>query len=139
MTHLPFPFAHKAQIDIKNEAGFKQVDAELAASEIEIFQSAAYRTDKDLPRPLVLLFDDATQQQFSKQDLSTPLEQILIEANTGKVVGIYPILPNPSKGRFIQCFSGLQAVILALPGFAKKHGIQLHKTIVGIKINKHAK
>jgi len=25
-----------------------------------------------------------------------------------------------------------------LPGFAKKHRIQLHKTIVIIKINKHA-
>ena len=138
MTHLPFPFERSVRLSIKNSANTQTIDAELAASEIEIFQSAAYRTENDLDRPLVLLFDDPTQQQFSKQDLSVPLEQILIEAGSNEVVGIYPITPNPSKGRFIQCFSGLQAVILALPGFAKKHRIQLHKTIVNIKINKHA-
>jgi len=138
MSHLPFPFERSARLAIKNAVKTQAVDAELAASEIEIFQSAAYRTAKDLPRPLVLLFDDPTQQQFSKQDLSIPLEQILIEYGSNKVVGIYPITPHPSKGRFIQCYSGLQAVILALPGFAKKHRIQLHKTIVNIKIKKHA-
>jgi uncharacterized membrane protein (UPF0127 family) len=138
MLHLPFPFERSAQLTIESGKKTIHLESELAASEIEIFQSAAYRAATDLPRPLVLLFDDPTQQQFSKQDLNIPLEQILIEAGTHKVVGIHPIVPNPAKGRFIQCFSGLQAVILALPGFAKKHRIQVQKTFVTIKTNKHA-
>ncbi|MBM3417920.1 MAG: hypothetical protein FJY17_03230, partial [Bacteroidetes bacterium] len=93
-THLPIPFTRNAEITIKRKTGVIKIEVELAASEIEIFQSACYRSAKDLQKPLVLLFDNPTIQSFTLQNYITPIEQILVEADTSNVVGVFWLKPQ---------------------------------------------
>lgn len=73
-AHLLFPFARNAEITIKRKKRVIKIEVELAASEIEIFQSACYRTAKDLKKPLVLLFDNPAIQSFTLENYQTPIE-----------------------------------------------------------------
>jgi len=132
-AHLSFPFARNAEITIKRKKRVIKIQAELATSEIEIFQSACYRTSKDLPKPLVLLFDNSTIQSFTLQNYQTPIEQILVEADTNNVVGVFWLKPQRVAGNHIQGFTGLRCVILANPGFAEKNKISLDDTTITIK------
>jgi hypothetical protein len=125
---LSFPFANQAELVIKTKSKKTIVKAELASSVIEIFQSACFRKPSDLPQPLVLQFGDPTIQHFTLQNFSFKVEQILVEAGSNKIVGIYWHHPNQAKGNIIQGFSGLSCVILATPGFAEKHKIDLKDT-----------
>ena len=86
-THLSFPFAKNAEITIKRKKRITKIEAELATSEIEIFQSACYRTSKDLQKPLVLFFENSTIQSFTLQNYQTPIEQILVEVDTKQCSG----------------------------------------------------
>lgn len=131
--HLEIPFAGKVELEIKTGKKSSRLVAEAATSEIEIFQAASYRTKKQLSTPLVLLFDDPTEQQFTKQETSFPVEQILVEYGTNKIIGIFPVNPKQSKGKFVQCFSGLSALIIAPLGFASKNNIKLHETKIIVK------
>ena len=132
-AHLSFPFARNAEITIKRKKRVIKIQAELATSEIEIFQSACYRTSKDLPKPLILLFDNSTIQSFTLQSYQTPIEQILVEADTNNVVGVFWLKPQQVAGNHIQGFTGLRCVILANPGFAEKNKISLDDTTITIK------
>jgi hypothetical protein len=131
--HLAFPFANQAELVIKTKSKKTSVQAELASSVIEIFQSACFRKPSDLTQPLVLQFGDPTLQHFTLQNFSFKVEQILVEAGSNKIVGIYWHHPNQAKGNVIQGFSGLSCVILATPGFAEKHKIDLKDTRILIK------
>ena len=132
-THLSFPFAKNAEITIKRKKRITKIEAELATSEIEIFQSACYRTSKDLQKPLVLFFENSTIQSFTLQNYQTPIEQILVEVDTNNVVGVFWLKPQQVAGNHIQGFTGLQCVILANPGFAEKNKISLDDTTITIK------
>ena len=139
ITHLSIPFTRNAEITIKRKNRVTKIEVELAASEIEIFQSACYRTAKDLQKPLVLLFDNPTIQSFTLQNYITPIEQILVEADTNNVVGVFWLKPQQVAGNHIQGFTGLSFVILSNPGFAEKNKISLDDTIITIKTPRHAK
>jgi len=132
-NHLAVPFVGKIELEIKSKGKSTKLVTEVAISEIEIFQAASYRTQKQLSAPLVLLFEDPTEQQFTKQDASIPIEQILIEYGTNKVIGIFSINPKRLKGKFIQCFSGLRALIIAPLGFASKNNLKNHATKIIFK------
>ena len=67
-AHLAFPFTGSAQLTIKRKKRVKKIEVELATSEIEIFQSACYRSAKDLQKPLVLVFSNPTIQSFTLQN-----------------------------------------------------------------------
>ena len=138
-THLSFPFARNAEITIKRKTRVIKIQAELATSEIEIFQSACYRTSKDIQKPLVLLFDNPAIQSFTLQNYQTPIEQILVEVDTNNVVGVFWLKSQQVAGNHIQGFTGLRCVILANPGFAEKNKISLDDTIITIKPLRHAK
>ena len=131
-THLAFPFVGTAQLTIKRKKRVKKIEVELATSEIEIFQSACYRSAKDLQKPLVLVFDNPTIQSFTLQNYITPVEQILIESDSNQVVGVFWLKPQQVAGSHIQGFTGLGFVILAKPGFAEANRISLDDTTITI-------
>jgi len=131
-THLAFPFVGTAQLTIKRKTRVKKIEVEIATSEIEIFQSACYRTSKDLDKPLVLVFDNPTIQSFTLQNYITPVEQILVESDSDQVVGIFWLKPQQVEGNHIQGFTGLSFVILANPGFAEANRISLDDTTITI-------
>jgi len=130
--HLAFPFVGKAQLTIKHKTRVKKIEVEIATSEIEIFQSACYRSSKDLDKPLVLVFDNPTIQSFTLQNYITPVEQILVESDSNQVVGIFWLKPQQVAGSHIQGFTGLSFVILANPGFAEANRISLDDTTITI-------
>ena len=131
-THLAVPFTGSAQLTIKRKKRVKKIEVELATSEIEIFQSACYRSEKDLQKPLVLLFGNPTIQSFTLQNYITPVEQILVESGTDQVVGVFWLKPQQVEGNHIQGFTGLSFVILANPGFAEANRISLDDTTITI-------
>ena len=137
-TYLPFPFAHKAEIIIENESGITTIEAELASSEIEIFQSACYRTT-DLEKPLVLLFSDPTIEHFTLQNYKIPVEQLFVEYETNKIVGVYWLKPKKDAGNEVQAFTGLRCVILAKSGFSEINNISFDHTTIMIKTIDHEK
>ncbi|MBM3454045.1 MAG: hypothetical protein FJX80_02735 [Bacteroidetes bacterium] len=130
--HLAFPFVGKAQLTIKHKTRVKKIEVEIATSEIEIFQSACYRSSKDLDKPLVLVFDNPTIQSFTLQNYITPVEQILVESDSYQVVGIFWLKSQQVAGSHIQGFTGLSFVILANPGFAEANRISLDDTTITI-------
>ncbi len=135
--HLPFPFSGKAAILISKGTSTYEINAELARSDIEIFQSACYRGPEDLPRPLVLQFGNPAVQHFCLQNYDFPLEQILVEYESNKVVSINPLKPKQGEGHFIQGYAGLSCIILAGPGFANQHNIEIQNTLITIKITNY--
>ena len=137
--HLPFPFPRRTAMAIGRQTNNDVLIAELAASDIEIFQSACYRDVMDPGQPLVLQFGNPTIQNFSMQKFSVPLEQILVEYGTNRVIGIYQLKLNEYSGGHIVGFSGLSCVILSVPGFARNHDIETKNTFITLKTLNHAR
>lgn len=93
----------------------------------------------DPGQPLVLQFGNPTIQNFSMQKFSVPLEQILVEYGTNRVIGIYQLKLNEYSGGHIVGFSGLSCVILSVPGFARNHDIETKNTFITLKTLNHAR
>ena len=133
MNYLTFPFEKSASLLIKTDAEKKIIVVEVAESEIEIFQSLNYRTQKEFTRPLALKFTSSLVQSLSLQQFKFDAEQFLIESETNRVRGIQLIKKTSDKGKYIQSYAGFSLAIIAPIGFAKKFGITLNKTIITIK------
>jgi hypothetical protein len=129
-SYIPFPFKSKTLIAIQREQNTKYVEAELASSVIEIFQSACYRSPNDMQQPLVLQFGNPAVQHYCLQNYNFPLEQILVEYGSNKVININQLKENEGQGQFIQSYAGLSCIILATLGFAKQHDIEIQKTYI---------
>lgn len=125
MKHLNFPFAETVALVVKNGKAKLTVDCELASSEIEIYQSLAYRKKKDFTRPLALVFESPTVQYFSKQAFDFPLVQVNVDYQSNLVKKVLHI-PKSGKvnGSYIQAYSEFSLVLL-IP-----HGSELIKHIV---------
>ncbi len=136
---LPFPFCERTVLSICSNGYETSVEAELAASVIEIFQSACFRPSLKEDQPLVLRFDNPSVQSYCLQNYLTPLELIHVESGTNKVTGITTVQPSLNSGSMIQSFSGLSCAILASPGFASRHHIQMKHSYITLKSLHYAK
>lgn len=137
---LPIPFPGRVVIHVTRELGTTPVEAELGTSDVEIFQAASYRWPHELVRPLVLQFDRPAAQHFCLQNYEFDVEQILVEYGTDKVLSVNPLKARPTEtgGQFIQSYAGLSCLILALPGFAEKFGIEPQNTFITLKTLNYA-
>ena len=98
MKHLSYPFDQTAKLKITNGSKKILLEAELAASEIEIFQSLNYRQPVEFIQPLVLRFDNPDIQYFSMQSFAFPVVQVCAERKTGLVKRVAPIVAQASIG-----------------------------------------
>jgi hypothetical protein len=133
MKYLPFPFEQSTLLVIKTAKSINILTAELASSDVEIFQSLNYRAAKDFKSPLVLQFSNPLIQSLSLQQFKFDAEQILIEEASNVVRGVQLIKKSKSNGKYVQAYAGFSLAILAPVGFSKKFGIELNKTIITIK------
>ena len=133
MKYLPFPFEQSTSLVIKTAKSINILTAELASSDVEIFQSLNYRAAKDFKSPLVLQFSNPLIQSLSLQQFKFDAEQILIEEGSNVVRGVQLIKKAKASGKYVQAYAGFSLAILAPVGFAKKFGIELNKTIITIK------
>lgn len=139
LQHLPFPFPGRTALFIRGQTGDEVLVAELATSVIEVFQAASYRDGIDPSQPLVLQFDNPAVQSFCLQSFKVPVEQILVEHDTGKVTTVNLLQPVNHPGSHIQGYSGLSCVILAAPGFAQSNHIEKNNTFITLKTINYAK
>jgi hypothetical protein len=137
---LPIPFPGRAVIQVTSDLGMTPVEAELGISDIEIFQAASYRWRDALIHPLVLQFGNPAVQQYCLHHNAFPVEQILVEYGTDKVLGVQLLNARQAdtEGQFMQAYAGLSCLILALPGFAEKHRIEPRTTFITLKTLNYA-
>jgi hypothetical protein len=126
MNHLSFPFPNTIEIKIITGTRKKTILAELASSEIEIFQSLTNR--KKIDNPLVLYFKNPLIQSFSKQLFKFKVEHICVDYKTNIVKKYNLIYPSKTEGEFIQSYSEFSLVILAPNGYFSKGLIVENKT-----------
>lgn len=131
MKHLQFPFAETTTVVVKNRKKSFTVECELTSSEIEIYQSLAYRKQKDFTRPLALVFSSPTVQYFSKQSFDFPCVQVNVDYSSNLVKRILHI-PKSGKvnGNYIQAYSEFSLVLLIPAGIPLIQGIVLDQTII---------
>jgi len=116
MQHLSYPFDQTAKLKITNGSKKIILEAELASSEIEIFQSLNYRQPDEFIQPLVLQFENPDIQYFSMQFFSFPVVQVCTERKTGLVKRVAPIAAQANTGgNFIQCYSEFLLVLFLPP------------------------
>ncbi|MBU3715216.1 MAG: hypothetical protein FGM46_09780, partial [Ferruginibacter sp.] len=73
MQHLNYPFDQTVTLNITTGGKKILLEAELASSEMEIYQSLNYRQPDEFTRPLVLRFQNPNIQYFSKQSFAFPV------------------------------------------------------------------
>ena len=106
MQHLSYPFDQKAKLKITTGSKKILLEAELASSEIEIYQSLNYRQPDEFIQPLVLRFQNPDIQYFSRQSFAFPVVQVCVDWKTGLVKRVAPIAAQANTdGNFIQCYS----------------------------------
>lgn len=131
-NYLPTPFPGRIGLTVQSASGEKTIVGEWGYSDVEIFQSASYRQHLHPDMPLVLTFDAPSVPYYCMQKFQIPLELITVPYETNRVGAIMPLVPHRWKGNHIQGFSGLRAVILAVPGFSERNGILPGKTRIQI-------
>lgn len=115
MQHLSYPFDQTAKLTITTGRKKILLEAELASSEIEIYQSLNYRQPDEFIQPLVLRFQDPNIQYFSRQSFAFPVVQVCVDWKTGLVKRVAPIAAQANTGgNFIQCYSEF-LLVLFLP------------------------
>ncbi|MCA2856519.1 MAG: hypothetical protein IM449_16915 [Microcystis sp. M065S1] len=115
MKHLTNPFDQTAKLKITTGSKKILLEAELASSEIEIYQSLNYRQPEEFIQPLVLRFQNPNIQYFSRQSFAFPVIQVCAERKTGLVKRVAPIAAQANTdGNFIQCNSEF-LLVLFLP------------------------
>ena len=116
MQHLSYPFDQTAKLKITNGSKKFLLEAELASSEIEIYQSLNYRLPDEFIQPLVLRFQNPDIQYFSRQSFAFPVVQVCAERKTGLVKRVAPIAAQVNTGgNFIQCYSEFLLVLFLPP------------------------
>jgi hypothetical protein len=116
LQHLSYPFDQIAKLKITNGSKKILLEAELASSEIEIYQSLNYRQPEEFIQPLVLRFQNPDIQYFSQQSFAFPVVQVCAERKTGLVKRVAPIAVQANTGgNFIQCYSEFLLVLFLPP------------------------
>ncbi len=134
MQHLRYPFNQIAKLTITTGNKKILLEAELASSEIEIYQSLNYRQSEEFTRPLVLRFQNPNIQYFSKQSFTFPVVQVCCEKKTGLVKRVAPITePTNSEENFIQCYSEFLLVLFLPPNAPALKQIKTGSTIIRFK------
>ena len=128
MKYLNTPFERSIQLEIKNGLRKFTIDCELAASEIEIFQSASFRTKSQFRKPLVLKFSNPLVQAFSLQQFQFDVVQVCVGFEDSVVTKVSFIPAYKDKGTFIQCFSGFSMVLFLEPNHFALKKIAIEKT-----------
>ena len=134
MQILDFPFKQTATLQIANHTQTKQLDCELATTDVEIFQSLNFRTREEFTKPLVLLFSNPTAKSFSRINFQFPVEQIAVDHASNVVKEITTIYPdnNNKTSMSLKAYSNYGIVILAPKGVSKLHNIRLDKTRIAV-------
>lgn len=131
MQHLSYPFNQIAKLRITNGNTKIILEAELAYSEIEIYQSLNYRKPDEFTRPMVLRFQNPNIQYFSKQSFAFPVVQVCVDWKTGLVKRVASITqPTNSEGNFIQCYSEFLLVLFLPPNAPVLKQIKTGSTII---------
>jgi hypothetical protein len=131
MKHLSYPFDQAAKLKITNGSKKILLEAELASSEIEIYQSLNYREPDEFIKPLVLRFQNPDIQYFSMQSFSFPVVQVCAERKTGLVKRVASIAAQVNTGgNFIQCYSEFLLVLFLPPNAPVLKHIKSGSTII---------
>jgi hypothetical protein len=130
MKQLEVPFQDSIELIFQTGNRKKNINCELATSEIEIFQSLTLRKKKDFKIPLVLFFKNPLKQSFSLQGFNFPVEQFCVDYTNDVIKKINKIRPTKSQGEFIQSYSEFSLVILSPLNYFPKGLIVLNKTKV---------
>lgn len=134
MQHLNYPFDQTVTLNITTGGKKILFEAELASSEIEIYQSLNFRKPDEFNRPLVLRFQNPNIQYFSKQSFAFPVVQVCCEKKTGLVKRVAPIAePTNSEGNCIQCYSEFMLVLFLPPNAPILKQIKTGSTIIRFK------
>ena len=116
MKHLNYPFDQTAKLKITTGSKKILLEAELASSEIEIYQSLNYRQPDEFIQPLVLRFHNPDIQYFSRQSFAFPVVQVCVDWKTGLVKRVASIAAQANTGgNFIQCYSEFLLVLFLPP------------------------
>jgi hypothetical protein len=116
MQHLSYPFDQTAKLKITNGSKKFLLEAELASSEIEIYQSLNYRLPDEFIQPLVLRFQNPDIQYFSRQSFAFPVVQVCVDWKTELVKRVASIAAQANTGgNFIQCYSEFLLVLFLPP------------------------
>jgi hypothetical protein len=133
MKHLQFPFAETVTLVVKNGKARSRIECELASSEIEIYQSLAYRSKKDFTKPLALVFSSPTVQYLSKQSFDFSLVQVNVDYRSNLVKKVLHLAKSgKSSGSYIQAFSEFSLVLLIPIGHALIKEIVLDESKITI-------
>ena len=134
MQYLSYPFNQIAKLRITTGNKKILLEAELASSEIEIYQSLNYRKPDEFTRPMVLRFQNPNIQYFSKQSFAFPVVQVCCEKKTGLVKRVAPITQSTnSEGNCIQCYSEFLLVLFLKPNAPVLKQIKTGSTIIRLK------
>ena len=128
MKYLNTPFERSIQLEIQNGLRKFTIDCELAASEIEIFQSASFRKQNQFRKPLVLKFSNPLVQAFSIQQFQFDVVQVCVGFEDSVVTKVSFIPAYKDRGTFIQCFSGFSMVLFLEPNHFALKKIAVEKT-----------
>lgn len=131
MQHLSYPFDQTAKLTITTGSKKILLEAELASSEIEIYQSLNYRQPDEFIQPLALRFQDPNIQYFSRQCFAFPVVQVCVDWNTGLVKRVASIAAQANTGgNFIQCYSEFLLVLFLPPNAPVLKHIKTGNTII---------
>ena len=133
MQILQIPFKQTARLNIANSFQTKQLDCELATTDVEIFQSLNFRKREEFKKPLVLVFSNPNAQSFSRINFEFPVEQIAVDPASHivkEITTIYPV--NDKTAMSLKAYSNYGLVILAPKGSTKYHKIELDKTRIAV-------
>ena len=131
MQHLSYPFDQTAKLTITTGRKKILLEAELASSEIEIYQSLNYRKPDEFIQPLVLRFQDPNIQYFSRQSFAFPVVQVCVDWKTGLVKRVASIAAQAnSSGNFIQSYSEFLLVLFLPPNASVLKHIKTGSTII---------
>ena len=134
MQHLNYPFDQAVTLNITTGGKKILLEAELASSEMEIYQSLNYRKPDEFTRPLVLSFQNSNIQYFSRQSFTFPVVQVCVDWKTGLVKRVAPITQSTnSEGNFIQCYSEFLLVLFLPPNAPVLKQIKTGSTIIRFK------
>ena len=131
MSPIPYPFPHSCYIRFSNgHTRMALINCEQATSPEEISQSLNHRSPLHFRKPLVLHFNNPTQQTATCFRFQFDVEVIVVNKNN-IVEKVYPVRKStPDQALHIHFFGGYQCAILVPAGFSKQWKVEPGVTAV---------
>ena len=125
MSYIPYPFQHACYIRFSNgHTRMALINCEEASSPEEISQSLNYRSPLHFRKPLVLNFNNPTQQTGACFRFQFDVEVIVVNRNN-VVEKVYPVKKaSIDQALHVHFFGGYTCAILVPVGFARQWNIQ---------------